>query len=229
MDKIAFFDFDYTIINANSSNYLNKLILEKETNRTPSIADLNRFRYPDEIENLKNKLDMTIRNGQVFKYLHSLHNIDRVKMEKCLKDIKISDSMKQLFKTLQEKGFELLIVSDSNTFLIKTILKHNNLIEYFGNGERIIANKGMFDQSGCLNLVPLNKVFNLDQEEYNCLSTVCKKNICKGDIVKNYIKEKSTDCHSIYVGDGTIDFCAGSKLKSSDLFFVKKSQHYQDY
>lgn len=160
--KIAIFDFDYTIINANSNNYLNKIVIELETNelpknnhhRTPSIAQLNRFKYSSEIENLHDNQDFTVRNREVYKYMHMKHKISREKMEKSLKEVVVSSPMKKLFKLLFDNGFELLIISDSNTFLIETILRHNDLLGYFGNGKRIFANKAYFCENGCLNLIP---------------------------------------------------------------------------
>ena len=67
--KVAFFDFDYTIINANSNNYLNKLAIEHEEalkdrsckSYTPSISTLNKYKYSTDIEQLLDRNDMVNR------------------------------------------------------------------------------------------------------------------------------------------------------------------------
>ena len=100
--KLAAFDFDYTVINANSSTYLNKLVIEHDTkskNYTPSIAKLNKFRYPLEIEQLYDKKNLTIRQNAIFNFMNANLNIKREDMEKCLNEIQLSQTMKQLFQT----------------------------------------------------------------------------------------------------------------------------------
>ena len=233
--KLAAFDFDYTIINANSCNYLNKLVIEYEAaknpnskSHTPSIATLNKYKYSDEIEQLLNRNDMTIRQNAIFKYMHSNLNIDKEAMEKCLSGILIGESMKELFYYLVNNNFELIIVSDSNTFLIETILRQNNLVSLFEPLEsKILANRGKFDGSGCLNVIPLNREFNYHGVIFSCKnSTFCRNNMCKGAVIENYLqKKKETKQKSIllYIGDGKIDFCPATKLGLDDRVFVKNN------
>ena len=227
--KIAFFDFDYTIINANSNNYLNKLVIEKESflvdqnnskKLTPSIAQLNKFKYSDHIENLSNKSNNTIRMNTVFNYMHSKHNIGQNEMIKCLSEVKISDKMCSLFEMLNKQQYILMIVSDSNKFLIKTILKANKLDNLF-HDNNIIANEAYFDHSGRLIVVPYNQIHFKDKNKhFDCSVSYCRQNICKGTIIESYLNNQ-VNIEAIYVGDGTIDYCPGLKLKQSHNFFVK--------
>ncbi|CAF0706691.1 unnamed protein product [Brachionus calyciflorus] len=234
--KLAIFDFDYTIINANSTKFLNKLVIEAENaiekrpQKTPSIADLNRFRYPNEIENLKDEHDLTIMYQEIFNYMHSKYGIDKIKMKKCLKEIQISDSMKHLLKILNQKGFELLIVSDSNTFVIKTIIDNNNLKEIFQ--DRIFANKAEFGSDGRLQLTRCNDYFSKNFLSKECVGFTCRNNICKRSIIENYINLKKNwkdDKELIYVGDGIIDYCPGVGLGENDTFFVKQNSALSRY
>ena len=233
--KIAFFDFDYTIINVNSSNYLNKLVIEYEAARdlnsksyTPSISTLNKYKYSAEIEQLLEKNDMTKRQNAIYKYMHSNLNIKRETMEKCLSDIVITESMKQLFNFLVQNNFELVIVSDSNTFLIETILRKNNLVSLFEPLEKkILANRAFFDGFGCLNVIPLNKEFNENGEIFSCTNNAfCRKNICKGSVIENFLQKNNGPQQNhilLYMGDGKIDFCAATKLRFDDKVFVKNN------
>jgi pyridoxal phosphate phosphatase PHOSPHO2 len=228
-NKIAFFDFDYTIINANSNNYLNKLVIENESllvdqngrKLTPSIAQLNQFKYSDDLENLSNELNNTVRMNAVFNYMHSKHTICRKTMIKCLSEIKISESMINLFEILNKQQYELVIVSDSNKFLIKTILKANKLDKLF-HEDKIIANEAFFDQNGCLIVLPYSEIFYKDKNKFfDCSTSYCRQNICKGSIIETFLNRKKEIKSVIYVGDGRIDYCPGLKLKKSDSFFVK--------
>jgi pyridoxal phosphate phosphatase PHOSPHO2 len=229
--KIAFFDFDYTIINANSNNYLNKLVIEKESvlvdqtkrNLTPSIAQLNQFKYSNDIENLSNKLNNTIRMNAIFKYMHSKHNIGQIEMTRCLSEVKISDSMLKLFEILNKQQYQLIIVSDSNRFLIKTILKANKVDTLF-HDDKIIANEAFFDHNGCLVVIPYSEIYFKEKNKFfECSINYCRKNICKGEIIDSHLNENREIKNAIYVGDGGIDYCPGVKLKKSDIFFVKQN------
>lgn len=227
LTKIAVFDFDYTIINANSSKYLNKLIIEeqfaekKEPVRTPSISELNRFKYPEHIEKYRNDKNSTLLYNQVFKFMVTNYGATREKIEKCLKGIVISESMKKLFKILHQNGYELIIVSDSNSFVIETIIQQNGLTDFFR--DRIFANKMEFDSNGHITILPC-----VDVEKFgllNCVKSTCRDNICKRFVVDTFLSKKK-NCsikHIIYVGDGKIDFCPGVGLRQGDFFFIKKN------
>jgi len=234
--KVAFFDFDYTIINANSNNYLNKLAIEHEEalkdrsckSYTPSISTLNKYKYSTDIEQLLDRNDMTLRQNAIYKHMHVDMGLKRDSMEKCLGEILISESMKQLFAFLVQNNFESVIISDSNTFLIETILRKNNLIHFFEPIEtKILANRGVFDEFGCLNVIPLNKEFCENGAIFTCENTnFCRKNICKGEVIEKYLLKSNKaqlKRRCIYVGDGKIDFCPATKLEISDKLFVKSN------
>lgn len=240
--QVAVFDFDYTLIDANSNNVLSKLVMQRELDefktRSPSLLELNRFKYSAEIERLgvEHKYDNTIRINAIYEYMHSRHGITRQNMESCLRQIDISDSMVRLIKYLRDKNYDLVIISDSNTFLIKTILKQNKLYQYFAdeagsteNIRRIFANPAKFDSSGQLRVKPLSESWNgLQEGGFECTrSAYCKRNICKGQVLERYIKQRYGDINEVkimYVGDGRIDYCAGTRLKSTiDTFYVRSN------
>jgi pyridoxal phosphate phosphatase PHOSPHO2 len=234
--KLAAFDFDYTLLNANSNNLLNKLVMERESGEfakqpslTPSIAQLNRFKYSNEIENLGIKFrdNNTIRINAIYEYMHKKYGINREDMEKCLRNLAtISETMRKLISHLKHLHYDLIIISDSNSFLIETILKQNNMLHFFVNENashhdtKIFANKAYFDKNGCLRVKPFQ-----DEETRKCSIEFCKANICKGEIITHYIDRRNAHGYeldtAIYVGDGRIDFCPGTKLTSNCLFFVR--------
>lgn len=67
--NLAIFDFDYTIINLNSNNYINKLLIQideqhdsKNYTPTPSIAKINKYKFPEEIEALSTQFNHTVKS-----------------------------------------------------------------------------------------------------------------------------------------------------------------------
>jgi 2,3-diketo-5-methylthio-1-phosphopentane phosphatase len=234
--RLAAFDFDYTILNANSNNVLSKLVMEREleefkNHQTPSTAQTNHFKYNDEIERLgvEHKDDNTVRCNAIYEYMHAEHGITRKDMEKCLRCVEIGEAWSRLFKRLKEANYDLVIISDSNTFLIETILKQNELFHFFQDEseKKIFANQAAFGKSGCLRVKPLNASFNPNGKRFACSNQFCKKNICKGAVLESYLNKKFLDqfncVETIYVGDGKIDYCAGTKLNVNDRFLVRKN------
>ncbi len=228
--KLAIFDFDYTIINLNSTNYLNKLLIKRDLsnqsakNLTPSSAQINQYKFPPHIEQLKatNSRNNTHKMKAVFHHMHSTYQITRTDITSCLNEIIINSSMKCLFKTLASHGYELCIISDSNNFLIEQILRFNGLLGLFEG--KVFSNKAYFDETtGCLEVIPVNELMNLNKAIFDCYTGKCKDNICKGVILESLINLNQVNGHVIYVGDGRIDFCPGLKLKKGDDFFVKKN------
>jgi pyridoxal phosphate phosphatase PHOSPHO2 len=138
--------------------------------------------------------------------------------------------MKDLLRSLKEKKFDLIIISNSNSFVIETILKRNELFELFdNNANKIIANRSNFNQYGYFEVLPSNEFYLPPGETFKCQSKYCKANICKGFLLNNYIKESLDKSSSlkrgkvIFVGDGLIDYCPGIHLNSEDIFFVKRN------
>ena len=168
---IAAFDFDHTIIDVNSDTYINKLIDEKEE------SSKKKHKYPAHIETHK---CWTQRMNGVFDYLHSNYSITEADYRKCLGEIQVDESMKQLLRFLKQTGYQLAIVSDANTFFIETILNANNINELFDLNENLFTNKASFDKNGRLVVTQFNETYNSDRQPFKCSTNICAENICKG-------------------------------------------------
>ena len=217
---IAAFDFDHAIIEVNSDTYINKLLMCERD-------QLEQIKYSPKIEEIYKIHGWTARMQAVFDLMHQEFNIGELHFIECLKEIKISDSMKRLFCLLKEKNYELVIISDANTVFIETILKQNGLDSLFNIPTNIYTNYAKFDQTGRLQITPLNQIYNKDGRVFECSTSLCTANICKGLILKNLVTnlkaEQTFRMPNIYVGDGNNDYCPGLVLETNDMFFVKKN------
>lgn len=214
--KLAAFDFDHTIIDVNSDIYINKITHNKT-------GGAEKIRYPSDIEELSNTLGWTARMNGVFDHLLTKYNAKKEDFHECLKEIKIDDSMISLFKHLNQNGYEMIIISDANSFFIDTILKENGVEHLFS---KIYTNPATFDQNECLKATPFNQIFNQNGEAFKCSTQICEKNMCKGEILKAHIETKVNPSeieHLIYVGDGRNDYCPGLYLKEGHFYFVRKN------
>ena len=235
--KVAAFDFDHTLIDVNSDTYIDKLIV--------SIAQTTGKRskyysYSEEIENLTESHGWTHRMNAVFRYMHEKYKISQEKLLNCMREIELSAEMKSLLRILkQTHGFELYILSDSNTVFIETILEANGLLPLFDLKKNVITNRGFFDSNGCLVAVPLNQDYNENGAPFDCSTKICKANICKGQILRDLVKslggrptsgafnsgsdsvDPSYSNQIWYFGDGTNDYCPGLQLGLNDCFFIR--------
>lgn len=141
------------------------------------------------------------------------HEIDEISIRETMKDLVPVTGMIELIKELNEKlNFDVIIISDSNSYFINTWLRHNKLDK---NIAEVFTNPACF-QNGHLKI----KMYHFQEE---CkLST---KNLCKGDILEDFIgiqnREGIIYDQVVYVGDGINDFCPILRLNNNDLACVR--------
>ena len=208
--KLAAFDFDHTIINPNSDTYIDKILLTNATEKY--------YKYPERVEMDK---EWTARMNAVFEYMFSVHKIDGMKILECLKEIKIDDCMVEFIRALKENDYELIILSDANSLFIETILKQNNLANVF---DKVFTNEAAIGGDGRLVVKPLNETYNPNGEPFRCSTGFCK-NICKGNILNDYLAKNVNGVglkHMLFVGDGKNDYCGGLRLHEKHHFCVRK-------
>ncbi|XP_064113282.1 probable phosphatase phospho2 isoform X1 [Macrobrachium nipponense] len=193
------FDFDHTLIDNNSDTYIYKL--------APG------HKIPADLKNLYRKDGWTHYMGEVFKYLHS-NGMRKEDILNCLKEIKLTDGMRELLIGVPKDLTEFIIISDSNVVFIDHILQNLGIRELFCN---IFTNPAEFDENGCLHLQMYH------HQDWCSLST---KNLCKGSILANYVKSREEEANVhfstiAYVGDGVNDFCPSLRLKYCDIVFPR--------
>lgn len=192
------FDFDHTLIDNNSDTYINKL--------APG------HKIPKDLKDLYRKDGWTLYMGEVFKFLHNT-GISQEDIFKCLKEIKLTEGMRELLTSIPRDNTEFIVISDANSVFIDYILKSLGLRDLF---QALFTNPAEFDENGCLHLQMYHN------QDWCNLST---RNLCKGSILANYIKSREEANVSFstiaYVGDGVNDFCPSLRLKDCDIVFPR--------
>lgn len=153
---------------------------------------------------------------EVFKYLHREHKVTKEDYIQCLETIPLVKGMGELLQNLHKSGrFDVIIVSDANTFFIETVLNRHGL----GNCvKKIYSNSAFFDEHGCL------QIHEYHWQEFCDISA---KNMCKGHILKQYLKQTYQNegirySRINYAGDGQNDLCPSLKLLEADRIFPRK-------
>jgi 2,3-diketo-5-methylthio-1-phosphopentane phosphatase len=129
--------------------------------------------------------------------LHSVR-LNKVDLLRYISGIKIDPYFPKLFAMLRREGIKPVILSDSFTFIIESILKNNHI-----SNVKVYANHLKFYRGRLIPFFPY-----INRRCQRCAH--CKK--------KNLLKKEIRDKIIIYVGDGFSDICPA---EYSDMVFAK--------
>jgi pyridoxal phosphate phosphatase PHOSPHO2 len=194
---------------------------------------LNANLISDEIKQLHKSTGFVKYMQMIFKLVH-LNGVLPDDIIQAIKVIPEVPGMINCIRTLSIHNFDIVIISDSNTELIKIWTDHNNITPLIHS---IFANPAAFNDKGLLELQPYHHQTECE------LSTA---NLCKGQILEDFIrsrKEHSEPVHyasTYFVGDGRNDICPMLRLPfggyacprigyycSNELENVIANKHYE--
>lgn len=194
------FDFDETIVDENSDD---SIVRAAPGQRLPE------------------SLRATYREGfyneymqRVFKYLGE-QGVRPRDLRAIYEAIPLSPGMGDLLQFVAKQGacFEVILISDANTFGVESALRaagHHSLFR------RILSNPSGPDARGLLALRPFHT--------HSC--TRCPANMCKHKVLSDYLRERAHDGvhfeRLFYVGDGANDFCPMGLLAGGDVAFPRR-------
>ncbi|WCJ29579.1 Pyridoxal phosphate phosphatase-related protein [Euphorbia peplus] len=205
MEKVAVvFDFDKTLIDCDSDNWV-----------------VDKFGLNDIFTQL---LPTTPWNSLMDRMMEELHSRKKTieDIAECLKQIPLNPRIISAIKTARASGYDLRIVSDANTFFIKTILEHYGVMCCFS---KINTNPSYIDDQGRLTILPYHD-FN-SSPPHSC--TICPPNMCKGMMIEKMRAGEGNMKQIVYVGDGTPDYCATLKLVKGDIVMPRKNYPLWDF
>ncbi|KAI1288127.1 Pyridoxal phosphate phosphatase PHOSPHO2 [Halotydeus destructor] len=204
------FDFDETIVNCNSDTWIYSMApggeIPKQLKKTFGVDDVNWISFM----------------AKVFQYLHQ-NGVTKKMYTDCLKTMPFVPGVKELLYTLSlatldgsdELKYEIIIISDANSFAIDTFLEHHGLRSAIA---KVFTNGGWFDDDGLL---------HIEEYHHQDWCTLSAVNLCKGHVLEHYVKERAEDgiefTKICYSGDGQNDLCPSLRLsRSSDITFPRE-------
>lgn len=200
MKILVVMDFDHTVVDDNTDTHITKL---GENGKIP--------------ENVASKYQnghWTAFMNIVFDYLYTTCKISKPEYKRNLSEIPLTSGFLAIFEMIRANNdMECIIVSDSNSWFIETIL-HNYQIQDVPL--EIFTNEANF-VNGTLKITP----HHIHDHES------CPINMCKGKILQEFLNGKRVEGteykHVFYIGDGSNDFCPSKILKISDVVFARKN------
>ncbi|GAA5857791.1 hypothetical protein JCM8547_005983 [Rhodosporidiobolus lusitaniae] len=129
-------------------------------------------------------------------------------------------AMTRMIKSIKASSSPLVnyvILSNSNTFYIDTILKHNGIDQTV---DEVITNPASFNEEGVL---VLKRRVDPSGPQHTC-KVGCSPNMCKGDELEAWMERNGGwDAFDqvIYVGDGGNDLCPVLHLRPQDVVLAR--------
>ncbi|KAJ0060360.1 hypothetical protein NL108_010135 [Boleophthalmus pectinirostris] len=199
---LVLFDFDETIINENSDDAVVRALPDQQ------LPDwlINSYREGHYNEHMQKVLAYMAERG-----------VPKDSIQSAVETIMPTPGLLVLLQFLQnhQQDFELAVVSDANTYFIRTWLERAGVCHLF---RKIFTNPASFDASGRLVLLPFHS--------HSCKR--CPDNMCKQVILRDYLagrqKERGGTAFQrvFYIGDGANDICPMQALGPRDTAFPRR-------
>ncbi|KAI5080837.1 hypothetical protein GOP47_0004578 [Adiantum capillus-veneris] len=196
-DTLVIFDFDCTIAEVDSDPWVAQQLGATHL-----------------MENLRSQLPWNDMMDALMEALHA-HGNSIQEVEEALRRIPLQPEKITAIKLAHALGCELRIVSDANSFFIKTILDEYNVTHLF---KEIHTNPASIDVTGRLHIKPFHPKC---EAPHGC--PLCPPNMCKGKIISEIQSGmEQLRRRIIYVGDGCGDFCPTLRLKEGDCVLPRE-------
>ncbi|MFT7819217.1 phosphoethanolamine/phosphocholine phosphatase [Arapaima gigas] len=198
---LIIFDFDETIVDESSDDAVVQVAPGK--------------RLPDWLKNLFRPGRYNEQMQRVMAYMAE-KGVTEETIRSAVEAMAPSPGMPDLFHFLRThpQDFEVVLVSDANTYFIEAWLRRAGVRQLFLH---IFTNPASFDRSGRLLLAPYHS--------HKCPR--CPENMCKQAIVRDYLARRTRERgrpfrRVFYVGDGTNDLCPSLALGPGDVAFARR-------
>ncbi|XP_038981379.1 inorganic pyrophosphatase 2-like [Phoenix dactylifera] len=196
---VVVFDFDKTIIDCDSDNWV-----------------VDQLGATELFEHLLPTMPWNSLMDRMMKELH-LQGKTIEEIADCLKRAPLDPHVITAIKSAYDLGCDLRVVSDANLFFVVTVLKHHGLLEYFSE---INTNPSYVDEEGRFRIFPYH---DFTTSSHGC--SLCPPNMCKGKIIERIQAQASADGKKrfIYLGDGKGDYCPSLKFSEEDYAMPRKN------
>lgn len=152
---------------------------------------------------------------KIFQILHT-NGFTEAQIKTTIEDMGEVPGLKQLIRALHATNtVDVIIISDSNSTFIRYWCDFNNITECI---RAIFTNPAAFDSHGALQIQPF-------QHQEHC--PLSSENICKGDVVEQFVKQQADERNVIYetifyIGDGLNDYCPILRLGPTDYGLARE-------
>ncbi|THH09127.1 hypothetical protein EW145_g2233 [Phellinidium pouzarii] len=193
--QLVVFDFDWSLADQDTDRWIFEVLA----------PHLRR-----KMKTLKSTVQWTDLVAHSLREVHA-EGITREDIENALRIMPFHPAMIRAVKRLKARTdieTTIFILSNSNSVFISTILEAKGITDLF---DLVVTNPAEWDPSG---LLKLRRRVSPDDPQHKCL-VGCSPNMCKGDELDAFVKERAPYDRVIYIGDGSNDFCPVLRLRET--------------
>ncbi|GMF65058.1 unnamed protein product [Phytophthora lilii] len=204
---LVVFDYDWSLINDNSDTYIFQKL------------------YPELLETLRERRKKEpswtkIMDDMLGVIASEKPNITPDMIRDAIARVPIQPHMLDALRLAAEQfNADVKIVSDANSVYIESMLEHYGLAKHVSE---VITNPASFkpleNGHSRLHVRPYHSELH---KPHGC--AWCPTNMCKGRIVDD-LRRKHPYTSVLYVGDGSGDFCAATRLAKTDVVFARADE-----
>ncbi|GMH22060.1 hypothetical protein Nepgr_023903 [Nepenthes gracilis] len=194
---VVVFDFDKTIIDCDSDNWV-----------------VDELGFTELFNQLLPTMPWNSLMDRMMREMHAA-GVTVGEIMEVLRTVPIHPRVISAIKSAHDAGCELRIVSDANRFFIETILNNLGLRSYFSE---INTNPSYVDDDGRLRILPYH---DFTKSTHGC--HLCPPNMCKGMIIERILSTEARKNKFIYLGDGSGDYCPSLRLRAGDRVMPRKN------
>ncbi|CAO2178457.1 unnamed protein product [Urochloa humidicola] len=195
---IVVFDFDKTIIDVDSDNWV-----------------VDTLGFTDLFDRLLPTMPWNALMDTMMRELH-VHGKTLDDVADALRTAPIDPRAVAAIRAAYALGCDLRVLSDANAFFIETILEHHGLRGCFSE---INTNPSHVDADGRLRIGPYHAA------AHGCGVGTCPPNMCKGLVLDRILREAEAAPgrkRVIYLGDGRGDYCPMLRLGREDFVMPRR-------
>jgi len=188
----------------------------REGLKTQSICVHSELILRRRLEDLKSENQWTDLMGKILREAHA-EGMTREDIEGALKSLPFHPAMIRGVKHLKASAnpkVTLICLSNSNQVFINTILEDKKLGGIF---DTIVTNPAEWRGDG---LLVVRRRVDPEGPQHSC-RVGCSPNMCKGEELEAFLKDKEPFDKMIYIGDGSNDFCPILRLRTQDFALAR--------
>lgn len=202
-ETLFVFDFDHTLIDDNSDTWIMDLC--PELNLRSQLHSL-RTQYSSWTKLMDHVFSLIHEQGRTKDEI--INHMKKVRL--------FEQALKAVSAVHESKDSNCIILSDSNTIFIDTMLEECSVKDKISY---VISNPAYFDGNGRLHVQHYHS--------HDCKNCLRSPNLCKGKALKEYLSEHCGYKRIVYVGDGRNDLCPCLKLTSEDVVICREGYGLQ--
>lgn len=213
---LVIWDFDWTMINENSDTWVVKELSKQAVKEGRPEASGNEYTQMKELSKSMQWTDLMAEFMLRLTGKEGL-NFGKDDVKKALVSIPFFLEMFDVVRLLAaDPRCCQCIVSDANTFFIDSILEAHELSACFNGG--IFTNPAHWDANETLCVKP----FVDEATPHGCSTCDRSPNMCKGQIVDQLVERHGPFSQTIYLGDGSGDFCGARHVGKPGLLLGRR-------